>query len=135
MLGTNDLKRRFNVPATDIAAGCGILLDMIAASRVGPDGTNPKCLLVTPPPILDKTSWDGLFGGRAESSRELALNYAVVAEERRVAMFNAGDVLQSSDVDGVHWDADAHYRMGLAVAERIIQYIYPGVDYAGQPHK
>ena len=36
MLGTNDLKGRFGVGARDIAAGAGLLLDIVRASDCGP---------------------------------------------------------------------------------------------------
>jgi hypothetical protein len=38
MLGTNDLKVRFSLPACDIAAGAGILVDMVLNSDCGPGG-------------------------------------------------------------------------------------------------
>ena len=40
MLGTNDLKGRFAVGARDIAAGAGLLLDIVRASDCGP-GASP----------------------------------------------------------------------------------------------
>ena len=49
MLGTNDLKGRFRVGARDIAAGAGLLLDIVHASACGPGESPPQALLVCPP--------------------------------------------------------------------------------------
>ncbi len=41
MLGTNDTKKRYSAPSTDIAAGVGVLLDIVARSAAGRDDTAP----------------------------------------------------------------------------------------------
>lgn len=48
MLGTNDLKARFSLSASDIAAGAGALVDIVPESEAGPDGGAPMVLLVAP---------------------------------------------------------------------------------------
>lgn len=42
MLGTNDLKTRFWLPAYDIAAGAGVLVDIVKKSDAGIDGKAPR---------------------------------------------------------------------------------------------
>src|SRR4051794_11379248 len=51
MLGTNDLKHRFNQEAHDIAAGAGVLLDIVRTSAAGPEERAPRALLVCPAPV------------------------------------------------------------------------------------
>ena len=46
MLATNDLKGRFGVGARDIAAGAGLLLDVVHASMCGPGESPPEALLL-----------------------------------------------------------------------------------------
>ena len=48
MLGTNDLKMRFGLPAVDIAAGAGVLVDLVGRSACGPGGAAPKVLVLVP---------------------------------------------------------------------------------------
>ena len=49
MLGTNDLKKRFSLSATEIARGITVLVEVIEKSETGPEGSAPKILLLTPP--------------------------------------------------------------------------------------
>ncbi len=44
MLGTNDLKLRFSLPASDIASGIGVLVDIVQKSAAGPQGHAPAVL-------------------------------------------------------------------------------------------
>jgi len=50
MLGTNDLKSRFSLSAYDIAAGAGVLVDLVQRSEAGRNGRPPAVLLLAPPP-------------------------------------------------------------------------------------
>jgi lysophospholipase L1-like esterase len=117
MLGTNDLKRRFGLGARDIAAGAGMLLDVVAASGCGPEESAPRALLVCPPPPgrLDRFAEE--FAGAAERSRDLARHYAAVAADRACPFVDAGAHIGSSDTDGIHLDAPAHQRLGAVLAE------------------
>jgi len=45
-----------------------------------------------------------------------------VAEQYHCAFLNAGQVIVSSDLDGVHFDAGQHSRLGKAVAARVKEF-------------
>jgi lysophospholipase L1-like esterase len=119
MLGTNDLKQRFNVRAAEIAEGAGVLVDVVAASSCGPDGGDPRVLLVCPPPLGRLTRFADEFEGGREKSRELADEYAAVAEARACAFLDAGAHISSSDTDGIHFDREAHATLGTVIAEMV----------------
>ena len=53
MLGTNDLKQRFQVPPVEIGESVRLLLRLIRHSYTGPGGGAPRMLLVAPPPVLE----------------------------------------------------------------------------------
>jgi lysophospholipase L1-like esterase len=72
MLGTNDLKGRFGVGARDIAAGAGLLLDVVRASTCGPGESPPEALLLCPPPVGRLGLFAEEFAGAVERSRDLA---------------------------------------------------------------
>ena len=118
MLGTNDLKARIGVSARDIAAGAGMLVDEIARSESGRDRGAPRVLLVCPPPLGRLESFAEEFDGGREKSLALAEHYAAAARERGCELLDAGGVIRTSDVDGIHLDAREHDKLGRAVAER-----------------
>lgn len=119
MLGTNDLKRRFGCPASDIAQGAASLAEMALRSGCGPDGSAPLVLLVAPPPVGTLTDMAQMFEGSEEKSLEFSGHYQRFAEQCGCEFLDAAEVIVSSDVDGVHLDADEHRKLGEAVAARI----------------
>jgi lysophospholipase L1-like esterase len=119
MLGTNDLKRRLGGSASEIAAGAGMLVDVVAGSGCGPEGAAQQTLLICPPPVGRLDPRDDEFEGAPEKSRQLAGHFAAIAEARSCAFLDAGSVISSSDVDGIHLEEPEHERLGLAVAEQV----------------
>jgi lysophospholipase L1-like esterase len=116
MLGTNDLKARFSVPACDIASGAGVLADIVLKSETGPGNSPPKVLLVAPPPLGKLTEFAGMFEGAELKSKQLSERYRLVAEEQGCAFLDAAEVIVSSDIDGVHLDSGEHHKLGQAIA-------------------
>ena len=120
MLGTNDLKIRFNKTPGEIAMGVGALVSDIKSMPAGIEGKIPEIMIVAPPPTaLDLKEWSGVFQGAQEKSRALAQEYERMAEAQEVHFFDAGLVVTSSDEDGFHLDAKAHRELGHAIAEEI----------------
>ena len=121
MLGTNDLKMRFHVPACDIAAGAGALVDIVAKSEAGPGNLAPRVLLITPPPLARLSEYAEMIEGGAVKSRWLGHHFRLVAAERGCALLEASEVIASSDVDGIHLALSEHQKLGEAVAVRVRQ--------------
>ena len=119
MLGTNDLKQRFSKPASDIALSVKKLIEIAHGNPAGPAGTQPSILIVCPPPILEAGVLETMFGGGAEKSRQLAEGYQAIARKFDCGFLDAGAYVTSSAVDGVHYDADQHARLGTAIAAKI----------------
>jgi lysophospholipase L1-like esterase len=119
LLGTNDLKHRFGLSAADIAAGAGSLVDVIQASDAGPAGGRPAVLLVCPPPLGGLDLFAAMFEGASEKSRQLAHHYQRQAAMRDCAFLDAGRFIRSSEIDGIHLDADAQRTLGGVIAERV----------------
>lgn len=120
MLGTNDLKSRFNKSASEIALGVGALVRDMIAMRPGRRQKVPEIMIVSPPPILeDLRGWDSVFDGGRAKSLQLAGEYERVADQLEVHFFDAGKVVKSSPVDGFHLDRDGHARLAAAMAEAI----------------
>jgi lysophospholipase L1-like esterase len=116
LLGTNDLKMRFSVSAFDIANGAGALVQIVQKSETGRGGGAPQVLLLAPPPVAKLTGFAEMFEGAAVKSRRFAEYYARVAKERGCAFLDTGQVIVSSDLDGIHLEVSEHAKLGGAVA-------------------
>jgi lysophospholipase L1-like esterase len=121
MLGTNDLKMRFSLPACDIAQGAGVLVDIVAKSETGPGDSPPQVLLVAPPPLSELSEFAEVFEGGTAKSRLLSHHFHLTAKERSCALPDASTVVVSSGVDGIHFDLSEHRKLGEAVAARVRQ--------------
>jgi lysophospholipase L1-like esterase len=117
MLGTNDLKMRFSVPASDIALALDHLILAVQASDAGPDKQAPRIALIAPPPIIETGFLASMFAGGAEKSQALGALCAEIATRYGVGFLDAGTVIQSSSVDGIHFEAGEHAKLGRAIAE------------------
>jgi len=120
-LGTNDLKSAYRLTAPDIANGAATLVDLARRSLAGPGGMPPKVLLVAPPPLGETTTRSEYWGfgaARAESQRVGGL-YRTAARIKGVAFLDAGTIITTSPLDGVHFDAPAHALLGAAIADLV----------------
>ena len=119
MLGTNDLKARFAASASDIAQGAASLADMAVRSGCGPEGGAPVVVLISPPAVGRLTEMAEMLEGAQEKSRRFAEHYRRFAEQQGCGFLDAGEVVVSSDIDGIHLEAGEHRKLGEAVAERV----------------
>jgi lysophospholipase L1-like esterase len=119
LLGSNDLKMRFSVPASDIAAGAGALCDIVLTSGCGAGEQPPKLVLLAPPPLGALKDLSGMFAGGPEKSRELGRHYSAIAAERGLPFLDLGTLFHTSDTDGVHFEADQHALIGREVARTL----------------
>lgn len=123
LLGTNDLKRRFNLSPFDVAQGAGKLVQLARQQTdCGIKGHPPDVLLICPPPFAKMSRFADLFAGGAEKSRELGAYFRQVAAELDCPLLEAGNFMHSSDLDGIHWETDQHQNLGRAVADWIKTY-------------
>lgn len=126
MLGTNDLKRRFNQPASEVAMGIGCLIYDIKELGPGPGGGTPEIMIVTPPPMLDDLKeWHAIFDTAPERSRALALEFEIMADSQEVHYFDAATVCECDPADGFHMNADAHDKLGQALAQEVFAIGWP----------
>jgi lysophospholipase L1-like esterase len=116
MLGTNDLKARFSLPAFDIATSVGLIVETVMAAPRLAGAPQPRLILIAPPPIIETGCLAEMFAGGTEKSRRLGTLYAKTAESFGVAFVDAGTVARVSPVDGIHWEAEEHIRFGRHMA-------------------
>ena len=121
MLGTNDLKRRFNPSPYEISHGAQLVAKAALASECAPNDGQPKVLMVCPAPISMADTFAQIIDPDAfEISRKMAAHYKACAKECGAAFFDAGSVISaSSPVDGIHWEVIDHRRFAEAMAEQV----------------
>ena len=89
-------------------------------SEAGPAGAAPAVLVVAPPP-MQEVDWFGRHvpGWRREVAAACPACIRDVAKRPGAAFFDAGDVVESSAVDGIHLDSDAHRVLGVELARAV----------------
>jgi lysophospholipase L1-like esterase len=119
MLGTNDLKQRFNLSASDIAESAGSLAGIAKQIARNAAGQPAHVLLVAPPAVVTLTDFDEMFAGAGQKSRLFSRYFRTSATWNGVAFFDAGSVIESSPLDGIHFEAGAHRVLGQALANEV----------------
>jgi len=118
LLGTNDLKKRFSLSAFDIAEGARVLVSIVQGSKAGVSDRAPQVLLLAPPPTTTLTDYAEMFEGAEAKSLKFSAQYHRVAQESGCAFLDTSTVIVSSPLDGIHFEASEHAKLGKAVASQ-----------------
>jgi lysophospholipase L1-like esterase len=122
MLGTNDFQSMHEHNAWHSAQGVGALVHAIRRAPVEPDMPIPKVVVIAPPPIrTPKGLIAPKFQDADSKSAGLAAAYEQVAKDLDCYFFDAGTVVASSAIDGVHLDVEDHKVLGQALAKVVGQ--------------
>ncbi len=117
MLGTNDFQSVHQYNVWHSAQGVAALIGAIRRAPIEPGMPSPEVLIVAPPPAREST---GLmapkFAGAADKCTGLADAYHRIAAEMNCHFLDAGRLVTTSAIDGVHLDAGQHLRLGRAIA-------------------
>jgi lysophospholipase L1-like esterase len=119
MLGTNDCKALFGNSARDILGGVAGLLAIAQDADLQSRHGGYKTLLVCPPAIVVTGELSNSFYGADLLSQQLGGLYSELAAHRGVEFFDAGKVIGTSSVDGVHFEDEGHRILGKALAKKI----------------
>lgn len=123
MLGTNDLRPSLSRTPEDIAGSLRRLVEEIPTYQAGvlTTYTAPQVLVVAPPPLGDvsRTPIRGVMAGAEANSSRLGEAIAAAFQGSRARVFNAGAVITTDGIDGVHFSAAAHQRLGSALANEV----------------
>ena len=113
MVGTNDFQSMHEHNAWHSSQGILALVSAIRSAPIEPGMPVPPILAVAPPAIqTPKGPIAPKFEGGYRKSIGLAAAYRKVCAEAGCDFFDAGSVVTSSKVDGVHLDADQHLTLG-----------------------
>ena len=119
MLGTNDAQTHHARSAAQIVGGLAALL-AIARSEPYPQRHGGfDILLIAPPPLIEEGTYkDTLLGGAAKTGAFATL-IRELADHWGIAFFDAGEIISTSPVDGVHFAAESHVSLGKALADKV----------------
>ena len=132
MLGTNDLKKRFNRSSDEVAKGVKELIN-IAKHTFSGKGTwhdqNLSEIVVICPPVLGELSndlqwsnyieWEGAF----DKSKKLFNSLKHVTDEEKIYLIDSNQYIESSSLDPIHWSKKTHETFGKKVADLIVDRI------------
>lgn len=124
MLGSNDLKAKFHLPAGDIAGGLqNMLMRTISFLKVKCKAS-PKILVVAPPalkPGIGEGVFKEFFEGdlSVAKSKDLAKWYKIVADQFEVEFLDASLYAEAGELDSLHLSEEGHKALASALAEKI----------------
>lgn len=119
MLGTNDLKHHLGLSAYDISRGAGRLVEEVLRFDNWAKKQKPKVLLIAPPQVHEVGFFADMFAGAAVKSQQLSYHYHQRAEELGCAFFDAGTVVESCPIEGIHWQQEQHQRLAAALTTQV----------------
>jgi len=118
MLGVNDFQSMHPHNAWHSAQGISVLVAAIRDAPIEPGMPVPPILVVAPPPArTPKGPLAPKFLGVDVKCEGLAEAYRDAADLLDCRFFDAGTVIASSALDGVHLDADQHLKLGETLAD------------------
>jgi lysophospholipase L1-like esterase len=121
MLGTNDLKKRFKRSPQKIAIASLGLARLIAECEGGVATAypTPKILLIAPPPLGTSFHDPEEWGGAHEKSLELGSAFRDAAAVANLPFLDAGQVITTDGMDGIHFTPEAQVKLGEAAAKKV----------------
>ena len=119
-LGTNDLQVIYGASPFHIAQGASNLIDIIQKTHV--ENYLPPQVLLLSPPIIKKPrgGMEHKFGEVASKSKDLTKLYREIAKDKNCLFFDTATCIESSKVDGVHLDPEAHEQLANALTSVVV---------------
>jgi len=122
LLGTNDFQSMHQINAWQSAQGVASLIAAIRRAPLEPGMPQPRILAVAPPAIQSaKGPMAPKFADAEKKAVGLTTAIEQVAAENGCPFYDAGNVVTTSRVDGVHLDADQHLELGKALAGKVAE--------------
>lgn len=120
MLGTNDLQPHRQSNAQEAARGCSKCIIEIMKSISGNGQKAPKILLIAPPAFKTPKGFMGIvFSQDITESQQLAKYYELTANTFGVEFLNAGNYVESCEINGIHLDKEANKILADKIAEKV----------------
>ncbi|NMD38336.1 MAG: SGNH/GDSL hydrolase family protein [Christensenellaceae bacterium] len=124
MLGTNDIKRRFNLSITDVSRGVEECINKIKGIYYFNNQALPKILVIAPAPInegiynCEFASMFNFYEG-IQKSKDIIQMLKEVSKAQKCEFLDASQYIRASKIDGIHLDEEAHEVLGNTVAHKV----------------
>lgn len=125
MLGSNDLKKKFSLPAPDIAGSLQNMLMKIKGYATYQLGCPDLKILVVSPPALGENLGHSAFApffnveDAIKQAKDLPNWYALVAQQFGCEFLNATELVTGSEADQLHLSPESHRKLAEAMREKI----------------
>jgi lysophospholipase L1-like esterase len=117
MLGTNDIKDKFNLEPEDIGKHLQQTIDLIRTEDI------KNILIMCPPDIVIPESGipDPRFILGADKMKKLPMIYKEIADKNGCSFVDAGKYIVFSKIDGFHLEPEMHTKLAEVLKEEILQ--------------
>ena len=116
-LGINDICFDREVRVADILEGFSVMLKGLT-ERYNNDGSPaPEVIIIGAVPINDVQVQDCLYAIEAEKAEEYSAGLRRLAGKRGCGYIEPNRIIESSPLDGIHLEAEAHRKLGLFIAD------------------
>lgn len=120
MLGTNDMKERFQREPKDIVQGMEKLILEIQATARNAQGNVPRIILISPPLIDGSVAGvDEKYKGGDKKSQQLAPLYQEMAQKHALEFIDCTQHASPSKKDGYHFEPEGHAALAQVIFEKI----------------
>ncbi|MDX2165044.1 MAG: SGNH/GDSL hydrolase family protein [Gammaproteobacteria bacterium] len=118
MLGTNDMKSRFNRTASDIISGMSEIIDKIRSLKFISGESETKILVISPPIVTKEDGFGEDFKNANKKSSEYAQQLKHLCKQKSCYHLDASE-LKFSEIDGVHLEERSHQLLGQKIARAV----------------
>jgi|SRR5579859_2404564 len=118
MLGTNDLKQKYNRTPAQVGEAIGELIALTKQYGKSSAQQTPHILLLSPP-FVDEHFAQPEFLEAEVKSRALAAELAQVAQKNSCSFIDIGQIVLPSQRDGIHLEPEMHEKIGERLADEL----------------
>lgn len=133
MLGTNDLKKRFQATPWDLGKAMERIVDEINNFPFEPVYPRPELLIVSPVLIREGIS-RGIYGcfteEAASMSRCFAAECEAVSKAKNCWFLDAAKAARASEEDRLHMTAEEHGKLAEALAQKVLEISQAGGGFS-----
>ncbi len=118
MLGTNDVNQMYSPTVELITDQLGKMIDMVKNDAFHGGEKAPLILIICPPPVVTPDA-PITHDHHLATSQQLAKAYQTLCREKDTFFLDAGKIITTSKVDGIHYEKNDHLLLGKKVAEKV----------------